>query len=204
MAWKIWRSHRTFYRDLNVQGTKGLKLTFETMTFKRGIFELFDEMSQRSRGFIYYASHNNVTGVREKLPEDLEFAVKRVKEITQKPVAVGFGISNPEQVKIVSRFADGVIVGSAIVKIIEENLRDADLIARIGNFISSLSDALKSWDEHNFYRDFYKSFIRNCSNTITGKEWTASGALLAHVNNKKAIRMKSLVLVSKGKIPFAS
>ncbi len=101
-------------------------------------------MSQRSRGFIYYASHNDVTGVREKLPEDLEFAVKRVKENTKRLVAVGFGISTPEQAKTVSRFADGVIVGSAIVKIIEENLRDADLIVRIGNFVSSLARVLKS------------------------------------------------------------
>ncbi len=97
-----------------------------------------------SRGFIYYVSVSGVTGIRGKLPDHLEQAIKGIKEYTRKPVAVGFGISGPDQAKIVGRFADGVIVGSAIVKIIEENLRDADLIVRIGNFVSSLADALKS------------------------------------------------------------
>lgn len=101
-------------------------------------------VSRRSRGFIYYASRNDVTGIREKLPGDLEFAVKRVKENTKKPVAVGFGISTPEQAKMISHYADGVVVGSTIVKIIEENIRNSDLIARVGNFVSSLADALKS------------------------------------------------------------
>jgi len=101
-------------------------------------------VSRRSRGFIYYASHNDVTGIREKLPENLEFAVKRVKENTKKPVAVGFGISTPEQAKMISHFADGVIVGSAIVKVIEKNLNCSNLVTRVGKFISSLAKAVKS------------------------------------------------------------
>ncbi len=99
--------------------------------------------SRSSRGFIYYASVAGVTGIREKLPEDLEWTVRRIKEQSKKPVAVGFGISTPEQVKEISRFADGVIVGSALVKIIEDNLRHPDLIARVGDFISSLAKTLK-------------------------------------------------------------
>lgn len=78
------------------------------------------------------------------MPGNLEFAVKRVKEITKKPIAVGLGISTPEQAKMISHYAEGVIVGSAIVKIIEENIRNPDLIARVGNFVSSLADVLKS------------------------------------------------------------
>ena len=101
-------------------------------------------VSRRSRGFIYYASRNDVTGIRKKLPEDLEFAVKRVKENTKKPVAVGFGISTPEQAKMISHFADGVIVGSAIIKIIEESFNCSNLVTRVGNFISSLAKAVKS------------------------------------------------------------
>jgi tryptophan synthase alpha chain len=97
-----------------------------------------------SRGFIYHASVRGLTGMREKLPDDLELSVKRVKENSEKPVAVGFGISTPEQANWISRFCDGVIVGSAIVKIIEKNLRNPDLITRVANFISSLSDALQS------------------------------------------------------------
>ncbi len=96
-----------------------------------------------SRGFIYYVSVTGVTGAREKLPEELELAVKRIKGHSRKPVVVGFGISSPEQAKWVSRFADGVIVGSAIVKIIEENLNHPDLIARAGDFVSSFAKALR-------------------------------------------------------------
>jgi tryptophan synthase alpha chain len=97
-----------------------------------------------SRGFIYYVSVTGVTGTRNRLPEDLELTIKRIKEYSKKPVAVGFGISTPEQAKSISRFADGIIVGSAIVKIIKENLNHPDLIAKVGDFVSSLAKALKS------------------------------------------------------------
>ena len=97
-----------------------------------------------SRGFIYYVSITGVTGVRRELSGELELAVKKIQKQSKRPVAVGFGISTPEQAKMVSRFADGIIVGSAIVKVIEENLKNPDLIARVGKFIASFSDALKS------------------------------------------------------------
>ena len=96
-----------------------------------------------SRGFIYHASFTGLTGIREKLPDDLELSVKRVKENSKKPVVVGFGISNPEQAKIVSRFADGVIVGSAIVKIVDENIGHPNLISAVGDFVSSLAKELR-------------------------------------------------------------
>jgi len=102
------------------------------------------KISQYSRGFIYYVSVTGVTGAREKLPKDLELAVRRIKEQTLKPVAVGFGISNPEQMREVSRFADGVIIGSAIVKLVEENLNHSDLTTKISDFVLSLYKALKS------------------------------------------------------------
>jgi tryptophan synthase alpha chain len=97
-----------------------------------------------SRGFIYYVSITGITGISGKLPDNLEQAIKGIKEYTRKPVAVGFGISTPEQAKMVSRFADGVIVGSAIVKIIEENLENPDLVDRVGKFVSSLAKGVRS------------------------------------------------------------
>jgi tryptophan synthase alpha chain len=99
--------------------------------------------SRYSRGFLYYVSITGVTGTRRKLPEELEQSVRRIRKYSQKPVAVGFGISTPEQVKEVSRIADGVIVGSAIVKMIEENLKHPDLVNRVGSFVASLAEALK-------------------------------------------------------------
>lgn len=101
-------------------------------------------VSRYSRGFIYYVSITGVTGARENLPDELGPAVKRIKEQSKKPVAVGFGISTPEQAKRIGLFADGVIVGSAIVKMIEENLRHPELAGKVKDFVSSFSEALKS------------------------------------------------------------
>ncbi len=101
-------------------------------------------VSRYSRGFIYYVSVTGVTGARENIPEELEPAVNKVKEQSKRPVAVGFGISTPEQAKKIGLFADGVIVGSAIVRMIEENLRHPELTVKVGDFVSCFAKALKS------------------------------------------------------------
>jgi tryptophan synthase alpha chain len=99
-------------------------------------------VSRTSRGFLYYVSTTGVTGTRGKLPDELEQSVNQIKDHSPRPVAVGFGISTPEQAREVGRFADGVIVGSAIVKMIEENLKQPDMITRVGDFVASLAEAL--------------------------------------------------------------
>lgn len=101
-------------------------------------------VSRVSRGFIYHVSVTGVTGARKELPDGLKRDVLRVKENSNKPVAVGFGISTPEQAKEVSRFADGIIVGSAIIRIMDESPNPREGVARAGDFVSSLSSALKS------------------------------------------------------------
>jgi tryptophan synthase alpha chain len=106
--------------------------------------ERIRRISKLSHGFIYYVSVTGVTGPREKVSERLESAVKEIKEQARQPVAVGFGISAPEQAREVGRFADGVIVGSAIVKMIEENLDHPDLVDRVGHGVGSFAHALKS------------------------------------------------------------
>ena len=100
-------------------------------------------VNQWSRGFIYHVSVTGVTGTRKELPESLERDVRRVKENSGKPVAVGFGISTPEQAKEVSRFADGIIVGSAIVRIMDKSLNPSEMINRVGDFVCSLAEVLK-------------------------------------------------------------
>lgn len=105
--------------------------------------ERIKKISRLCRGFIYYVSVTGVTGVRRGLPEDLERSIRRIRELSEKPIAFGFGISGPRQVRKISHFADGVIVGSAIVKIVEENLGRPNLIAKVGEFVSSLNQALK-------------------------------------------------------------
>jgi len=104
-----------------------------TTTFKR-----IKLISNLARGFIYYVSLTGVTGPREKLPADLVDNLKRIKKITKKPVCVGFGVSKKEQVKEIYKIADGVIVGSAIIKKIKENIKRQDLVKRVVDFASSL------------------------------------------------------------------
>jgi tryptophan synthase alpha chain len=73
-------------------------------------------VAERSEGFIYMVSVTGVTGARESLPSDLASFVRRVREATDKPLAVGFGIGRPDQAAQVARLADGVIVGSAFIR----------------------------------------------------------------------------------------
>ena len=79
-------------------------------------------IARRSRGFIYYMSVTGITGARTVLPPDLEANINDIKNRTHLPVCVGFGISQPEQAAAVSAIADGVIVGSALVKTLEDGL----------------------------------------------------------------------------------
>lgn len=95
-------------------------------------------ISRVSRGFIYYVSLTGVTGARRELPKDIVAHLKVIKANTLKPVCVGFGVSSPEQVRQIYQIADGVIVGSAILKKIKENLRRPDLVKRVGNFVKQL------------------------------------------------------------------
>ncbi len=99
-----------------------------------------------SKGFIYYVSVLGITGARTKLPKELSQGLKKVKELTRKPVAVGFGISRAEQVKSLSKVADGIIVGSAIVKMFEQELKQGlDLaVERVGSFVEELKEATKT------------------------------------------------------------
>lgn len=83
------------------------------------------EIAKNAKGFIYLVSSMGVTGVRSEIKTDLESITKTIKTVTNIPVCVGFGISTREQVKSISNFSDGVIVGSAIVKIIEKYGSDA-------------------------------------------------------------------------------
>jgi tryptophan synthase alpha chain len=77
-----------------------------------------------STGFVYYVTSFGVTGTRVEFEKDLEIKIKNVKDILNIPVLAGFGISEPEQARSISRYADGIIIGSRIQKIIEENSAD--------------------------------------------------------------------------------
>lgn len=95
-------------------------------------------IAERASGFIYAVSRAGVTGAREDVSAAAEKLVNRVRAVSNLPVAVGFGISTPAQVRDVWRYADAAVVGSAIVKMIEDNTGNADLVEKIGQFAASL------------------------------------------------------------------
>ena len=96
-------------------------------------------VAERSRGFIYLVSVTGVTGARDRLPGGLETFVARVRQVATQPLCVGFGISAPEQAKRVARIADGIIVGSRLVQLMET---EDNFIAPVGNFMKGLRYAL--------------------------------------------------------------
>ena len=80
----------------------------------------------KSQGFVYYVSLKGVTGARKALPEDLKAHLMKLKRMTSKPVLAGFGISTPDQAKDISRMADGVIVGSAVIAHLKQGVPAAE------------------------------------------------------------------------------
>ena len=97
-------------------------------------------VAARSRGFLYLVSLTGVTGARPTLPHDLENFIRRARQATDLPLAVGFGISTPEQARLVGAVADGVIVGSALI----ESVRNAqDPVKAAENFVSLLAKGLQ-------------------------------------------------------------
>jgi tryptophan synthase alpha chain len=97
----------------------------------------------RARGFVYFVSVTGVTGVRAALTENLEALVRSVKRLTPLPVGVGFGISTPEQARHVATFADAVIVGSAIARVIEQCSDRAGSVQAVEGFASSLARSVR-------------------------------------------------------------
>ncbi|RKF19232.1 tryptophan synthase subunit alpha [Altericroceibacterium spongiae] len=93
-----------------------------------------------SGGFLYYVSVAGITGMQQAAIDSVDQAVSRLKAATDLPVAVGFGVRTPEQARDIARVADGVVVGSALVKLVEEHGDDAP--AAIRNLTASLAEAV--------------------------------------------------------------
>jgi tryptophan synthase alpha chain len=100
-------------------------------------------IARRSRGFIYLVSLTGVTGERDALPKELAAQIRALRLLTTKPVCVGFGIGRPEQVAAVGQLADGVIVGSAIVRLIEQRAGSTSLVSDVGELIAALKAPLR-------------------------------------------------------------
>lgn len=96
-------------------------------------------ISVAARGFIYYVSLAGVTGIRKTLASNLKQNIRTIKRYTDKPVCVGFGLSSRKQVREAGQIADGVIVGSAIVAKIKENINSPSLVKRVSKFVLGLN-----------------------------------------------------------------
>src|SRR5881394_1578056 len=96
---------------------------------------------KRATGFIYYISREGVTGMQEKLAASLAGMTTQIRRHTDLPVAVGFGISTPEQVLRAASCADAVVVGSAVVNQIAQHGKSPGLVERVGGFVKSWLDA---------------------------------------------------------------
>ncbi len=96
-----------------------------------------------SQGFVYYVSLTGVTGARTDIQHSVKDSLEKIKAVTDKPVGVGFGISTPDQAAQVAQWgADGVIVGSALVKVIEENGDSPELVEKTAAFVKALKEGV--------------------------------------------------------------
>jgi tryptophan synthase alpha chain len=99
---------------------------------------------KRGTGFIYYVSREGVTGMQEKVSENIAQMTAKIRAHTNLPIAVGFGISNPEQAQLVARNADAVVVGSAIVNQIARHGKSPDLVNQVINYVQPMIEAVRT------------------------------------------------------------
>lgn len=97
----------------------------------------------RGSGFVYYVSREGVTGMQNKISDTIGQMTAKIRSHTNLPIAIGFGISNPEQAKTVAALGDAIVVGSAIVNQIAEHGASVDLVPRVSGFVQSLARAIK-------------------------------------------------------------
>jgi tryptophan synthase alpha chain len=100
-------------------------------------------IARSASGFLYFVSVLGVTGARAELPAELPALVRRLRDVTTLPIGVGFGVQTPEQARWIAGFADAVIVGSAIQRVVEEH-GAADAPARLEAYVRSLKDAMRA------------------------------------------------------------
>ncbi len=105
--------------------------------------ERMASIAAASRGFIYYVSRLGTTGVRDRLSNDLRSMLAQLRSVTSKPIAVGFGVSTPEHVRLVAEMADGVVVASAILKLIEDLPDRSKVLEPVGDFVAELKAATR-------------------------------------------------------------
>src|SRR5437773_7557218 len=103
-----------------------------------------ERIVKQAAGFVYYISREGVTGMQDKVAANLAAMTAKIRKHTALPIAVGFGISNREQAKLVAAHAEAIVVGSAIVNQIAEQGQSPEVVRRVSEFAKSLADAVKA------------------------------------------------------------
>ena len=127
---------------------------YEALMRKSGMFNIYlvapttpeeriELIVKRGTGFIYYVSREGVTGMQQSLSKTIGEMTKKIRAHTELPIAVGFGISNPEQAKLVAQHADAIVVGSAVVNQIALYGKDQTMVSRVTTFVKSLAEGLR-------------------------------------------------------------
>jgi tryptophan synthase alpha chain len=133
-----------FYCDcMKAEGVKTIFLASPTTSSER--MRLID---QASTGFIYYVSRTGVTGVQSQLSSSLETEIAQFRKLTEKPIAIGFGISTPEQAQRVAQLGDAVVVGSAFVQIISGSPDFASSEGKVRELARGISKAISEVKEN--------------------------------------------------------
>jgi tryptophan synthase alpha chain len=99
---------------------------------------------KRGMGFIYYVSREGVTGMQSKIADTIGDMTKKIRAHTNLPVAIGFGISNPEQARTVAQHAEAIVVGSAVVNQIAKLGKSPEMVSTVSKFVSELAQAIKT------------------------------------------------------------
>lgn len=105
------------------------------------------QIVSRGSGFVYYVSREGVTGMQERISSTIAEMTAKIRAATSLPIAVGFGISNPDQARKVAVYGDAIVVGSAVVNRLAEAGKAKDGVARVGAFVESLVAAVKTHEE---------------------------------------------------------
>jgi tryptophan synthase alpha chain len=100
------------------------------------------EIARTAQGFLYYVSREGVTGARDSISISLSQKIEELRKISDLPIAVGFGISNPDQAREVAQHADAVVVGSAIVDLIAKHGDKPEMVEKVGAFARELAKAI--------------------------------------------------------------
>jgi tryptophan synthase alpha chain len=117
------------------------KIDFISLIAPTTSIERVRTIAGHATGFLYYISITGVTGTAKPRVEDVKKDVERIKKVTALPLVVGFGISTPQQAGEIAPCADGIVIGSAVVQMIEEHSHKPDLVARVSQFAKEIKEA---------------------------------------------------------------